>query len=175
MLMFLNRDSEAYLYCKYWLLHDDAPEAVTIKEILTDKDRPTFPSEESSPHCDIFQDCPEANDIPLHYLLALLIVKMRLVDKLQAMKLHNIPLDATTSNVGYETIDEALTVQQAQLEKLRNETSAKNAHVLPSLVIPERARDILPEDPGIGDVSEYHGFAMICAIRVRGARAMLEL
>lgn len=78
--LFLNRDNDAYSYCKYWILATDKSRSKEVGALLKDGNK-IYPEEENSRYRDIFQDCP-MKEIPLYYLLVLFLIKLHLVGKL---------------------------------------------------------------------------------------------
>lgn len=173
LLMLLNRDNQVFLYCKYAICDFDPDEPDAVRNILGE----SVVSDPVAHYSDIFQDLPEDTDIQLHYLLALLILKMRLIAKYEAMKEHCMPMEKDVVEAGYETIDGVLEAQREQLNKLQAEINLKDSMVVPSLVIPELASqyvDRLGDGSGPGDLQEYHAHAKICTLRVPGARDILD-
>lgn len=164
-LLFLNHDDDACQYCKHWIMQTDMSSSREIRDTLKNNNK-IFPDQDNSRYRDIFQDCPEASDdIPLHYLLALFVIKMRLVAKYQA-----------NNNIPFET-EVMLTSQLGQLHKLRDEINGRDARILPSLTCPGMVSPgILGDCPGApGTLGEFHALAGICALRVPGATAFKNM
>lgn len=130
-LLYLNRDDDVMSYCKHWMQVGDASDleglALTIKN-----NEPIFSQEEGAlqPRFeDIIADTTDIDDVPIHYLMAVCIVKMRLVAKYTSML-----KEATENNESKSDIEKVLVEQEAQLKTIMVQIQAKNSLLLPGLL-----------------------------------------
>jgi hypothetical protein len=157
VLLMLNRDDDAFQYCKYWsskLSCGEMGEAGWIVQKLIAKE-PIYPDEEDSRHRNIFEDLPEAaNEMQLRYLLTVCIIKMRLVAKYEDALSHGLP------------VDEVLSEQRLQMEKLMDQIDAQYPETVS--VLAQQAPYVPDEVPSPGSLGEYYVIVKLCILRVPG-------
>ena len=124
LLLCLNRDDDAFSFCRYWINAegDQSNDEERRKNHSDSKEGDwIYPSEEGCRRMDIFDECRRVNikDIDVAFLVAIAIVKLRLVESLTE--------EPSRSLVGY----------QREIERLLDEISKQNPTMLPAILNPE--------------------------------------
>jgi hypothetical protein len=117
ILLRVNRDDDAYCFCRYWILQGINEEEVDYSE--TKEGDWIYPRQENARFLDICKECgPEAlgRYSALSTILSLAVIKMRLV--------------------AASTDPEVQGEQRRQLDQLLENLQANNASILPALVNP---------------------------------------
>jgi hypothetical protein len=117
VLLRLNRDDDAYCFCRYWVTYDDWDDERGTHSSSNEGDW-IYPKQEGCHYLDVFKDCAEVNDGGnLWALLAFAVIKMRLVAVFEA---RTRTLDASHSSRARQG--------EAELEKMRLEIMGTVEH-----------------------------------------------
>lgn len=134
ILLYLNLDDDAYSFCRYWLnWSDNDYEAREERHENSSHFEWLYPKEEGCRYLDIFEQCPHATHreyMDLHFLVAICIIKMRLVASYDDKKRRNVE-DSVPQ-------DEAAKVEsnRRQVKILMDLIDENNPSMLPSLINP---------------------------------------
>lgn len=129
ILLYLNRDDDAYAFCRYWLnedddqgrTHEDSREGEWI-----------YPREVGCRYNDFFAECPSADEkyACLPMLVAVSIVKLRLVAAFDEQKKRGVTLDESFEHI--QTIES----NRRQIQAVMDRIHANNPAMLPSILNP---------------------------------------
>ena len=93
----MNRDDDAYSFCRYWMRENLEREA---EHATSHEGDWLHPREEGCRFLDIFAECPEVTPkcMDLPFLVIILIIKMRLVAGLEGYELSDMDTNQRNSN-----------------------------------------------------------------------------
>lgn len=196
ILLYLNRDDDAFDFIRYWEKADFMRGEESIAELLRRHARSRegewlYPREKNCRFLDFFEECPAANDkdVPLAFLVALLIIKLRLDAGYDATCQS---IDLAFATTGGEHIQEVQVAvremlidssvvdidrQRQQVERLVNVIHRNNPSMLPSILDPLPLLERRPQSNIQGDPSDVYdtlNYCNRCFVRVPGAQLMLE-
>ena len=197
ILLYLNRDDDAYDFIRYWVEIGFVRDRDGILEMMlrhtNSKEGDWFyPREANSRFQDIFEECPEADDqvMLLSFLVALLIIKLRLVAAYDAAcESIDFAFDETTGGQRIREVKDAvkdmlidesvvnIDSQRDQIDQLFEVIHRNNPSMLPSILNPRPILSQPRPHPGVeGDPSEVYdvlNYCDRCFLRIPGARQRL--
>ena len=173
VLLYLNRDDDAYSFCRYWINWDDEDHDEREQKHLESKENDwLYPKEEGCRYLDIFEESPNVNpkDMNLSFLVALCIIKLRLVAAYDAKK------QGGANNMSDEE-SAKIESNRRQIQRLMDQIHKNNPSMLPSLINPMPLKSQpLPDFHSPGHATEAYlvlNSANRAWIRVPGAEDLL--
>jgi hypothetical protein len=171
-LLRINRDDDAYCFCKYWLTKTD--EEDRRRRASSKEGDWIYPREKDARYKDIFKECENAEDkIELRSLVSLAIIKMRLVAVYEARKKVLDEMSAQLSADELETErrrimgsaehEHALSDQRRQLDKVLDLIHSRNQYLIPALLYPDPLMELSgPNAPRSGSPDEARAMLPYC-------------
>ncbi|GAX17186.1 hypothetical protein FisN_10Lh034 [Fistulifera solaris] len=191
ILLNLNRDDDAFDFIRYWMKIDlnDRSKLFDLmnRHFESREGEWIYPRNQNCRFRDVFEECANVNDrkAPLAFLVALLIIKCRIVATYDAtcgsMDLafgttSGQRIQEVQSTVKELILDGALVniqSQRQQVERLLNVIQRRNAIILPAFLNPTPLLAKKWQNaPNEALLVLLHGTG--CFVRVPGAKAMLE-
>ena len=149
LLLYLNRDDDAYAFCRYWTNSDEDGSYEARERIHKNSKEGEwiYPREEGCRYNDFFAECPSADNeyASLPMLVAVCIVKLRLVAAFDEKKKRRVTQDESPEHV--QTIES----NRRQIHALMNRIHANNPTMLPSILnpMPLKSQGLSPyQSPG---------------------------
>lgn len=195
MLLNVHRDDDTYTFIRYWMRIKVAREVNMIeamrRHILSKEGDWIYPRAKNCRFLDIFDEFPNVNyrDVPLSFLVALLIIKCRIVATYDATcRSIDLAFGATGGQrihvvqhlVKEMLIDEGfmnIESQRQQVDRLVNVIHRNNPSMLPAILNPTPLlRKEYPQPRVEGEPSEASYVltgSLRCFLRVPGAKEML--
>lgn len=146
VLLRLNRDDDAYCFCRYWITYDDWDDERGTHSSSSEGDW-IYPKEEGCRYLDVFKDCEEVKDRgDLWSLLAFAVIKMRLVAVFESRTKTFEAASASRGGVEPERMrreimgpvehEQLLSAQGEQLDQLLDLVDGHNKFMVPALLHP---------------------------------------
>jgi hypothetical protein len=137
ILLYLNRDDDAYSFCRYWLNWEEDEERERKHRESHEGDW-LYLREEGCRYLDIFEQCPNADPkyMDLAFLVAICIIKLRLVAAYDdARKRGKIMSDEETKKIESN---------RQQIQRLMDQIDENNPSMLPSIInpLPFKSQDL---------------------------------
>jgi hypothetical protein len=194
MLVNLHRDDDAFDFIRCWLNTDLSRQldrvAVAMRHFASKEGDWIYPREKNCRFLDIFDECPDVDnrDAPLSFLMALLIIKLRIVATYDATH-RSIALAFDTTggeriqevqeSVQEWLVDERLVNidrQRQQVERLLDVIHRNNPLMLPAFLnpIPYLEPDSKSLQGHSAEVSKSLIYCLRTFLRVPGVEAMLK-
>jgi hypothetical protein len=148
-LLRVNRDDDAYCFCRYWLTKTD--EEDRQRRVSSNEGDWIYPREKDSRYKDIFAECGNAEEtIELRSLVSLAIIKMRLVavhearaKAIDAMASSDVAIGKEELEkerlriMGSAEVEQTLSDQRRQLDKVLDLIHRRNEYLIPALLYPD--------------------------------------
>lgn len=199
ILLYLNRDDDAFDFIRYWVnvtfIVDNQESVMELmgRHFQSKEGECFFPQEKNSRFQDIFEACPKSNeqDVLLAFLVALLIIKLRLIAAYDATsKSIDLAFDETAGGHHIQEVKDAVKTmlidekvvninsQRQQVERLVTVIDRNNPSMLPAILNPLPLLNQSRPPPNIrGDPSKVYDIVNHCNrcfLRIPGAQLMLE-
>ena len=176
ILLYLNRDDDAYAFCRYWMNSDDNDSYEARQETIENSTEGEwiYPREEGCRYNDFFAECPSANNkyAGLPWLVAVCIIKLRLVAAFDEKKKGGVAQNESPEYV------RSIESNREQIQKLMDKIDARNPTMLPCILNPEPLKSKgLPGAYSLGSPSEAASYLDDCHrvfVRVPGAEDLLR-
>lgn len=200
ILLCLNRDDEAFAFMRHWMRYFEVPrrQQIMLRQTFANKEGEwPYPREANCRYLDFFEECRHIDDreMPLSFLVALFIIKTRIVAAHYATRRS---LELAFETTGGQLIQEVRAVvtemlidsnvviasdvdvhsQRHQVSRLFYVINRNNPTMLPSILNPDHLLDLEPPVRRfVGDPSEVFDVLHYCdrsVLRVPGNQDILE-
>lgn len=175
LLLYLNRDDDAYSFCRYWENWEiDDEEERERRHTNSSEGDWIYPREEGCRYNDFFAECQDDTRefMSLAMLVAVCIIKMRLVAAYDDKKKRGVVQDESAVHV------QRIEANRRQVQDLMDQIHANNPSMLPSILNPTPMKSQgLPEFHSPGHPTEAAFVLNDCHrafVRVPGAEDLLK-